>query len=115
MPFDITAKVFGQRTFLPRRNTLVLNDAEGTILSVESGVLWITLERDPRDIILLPGMRFEIDRTGKTVVVAEEDSRLRVVQRPSAAARVARWARRVGARAIRDWSSRMSRRKVAYY
>ena len=115
MPFDSTAKSSGQRTFLPRRNTLVLDDAEGTILSAESGVLWITLERDPRDIILLPGMRFEIDRTGRTVVVAEEDSRLRVQQPPSAAARVGTWARKAVAKAFRDWSCRMSRRKVAYY
>ena len=115
MPFDITAEVSRQRTFLPRRNTLVLNDAEGTILSVESGVLWITLERDPRDIILLPGMSFEIDRTGRTVVVAEEDSQLRVKEPPSAAVRLATWARNTGARALRDWSCRMSRRKVAYY
>lgn len=115
MPFDTTAAANRQRTFLPRRNTLVLDDAEGTILSVESGVLWVTLERDPRDVILLPGMSFEIDRTGKTVVVAEEDTRLRVNEAPSAAARVATWARKAGARALRDWSCQMSRRKVAYY
>lgn len=115
MPFDTTATSSGQRTFLPRRNTLVLDDAEGTILSVESGVLWVTLERDPRDIILLPGMRFEIDRTGRTVVVAEEDSRLRVKVPPSTAARVAKWVRKIGDRTLRDWEIQMSRRKVPHY
>ena len=115
MPFDTAASASGRSTFLPRRNTLVLENAEGTVLSVDSGCLWITLERDARDIILLPGMRFEIDRTGRTVVVAEEDAQLRVKEPPSAAVRLATWARKAGARALRDWSCRMSRRKVAYY
>ncbi len=114
MPFDTAATASGHRTFLPRRNTLVLDDAEGTILSVESGCLWITLERDPRDIILLPGMRFEVDRTGRTVVVAEEDSQLRVTPPPSPVERVEAWARDTSARVLRDWSCRLSRQTVPY-
>ena len=78
MPFDITASQYPRSTFLPRRGSLVLDGAEGTIISVDSGCLWVTLENDPRDVVLGGGMRFEVDRSGRTVVVAEEDSRLRL-------------------------------------
>ena len=114
MPFDTTAVGSGRRTFLPRRNSLVLEGAEGTVLSVESGALWVTLERDPRDVILLPGMRFEIDRGGRTVVVAEEDTQLRVTRPPSATERISTWAHAVRARTLRNWSCRLSRRIVPY-
>jgi hypothetical protein len=74
MPFDFSP-VLSQRRFLPARSTLQLDDAEGTVIAVESGCLWVTMESDPRDIVLTPGMRFEIDRSGRTIVAAEEDSR----------------------------------------
>jgi hypothetical protein len=74
MPFDFSP-VRPQRRFLPGRSTLQLDDAEGTVIAVESGCLWITMENDPRDIVLVPGMRFEIDRSGRTIIAAEEDSR----------------------------------------
>jgi hypothetical protein len=45
---------------------------------VDYGCVWITLQNDSRDIVLMPGMRFEIDREGRTLVTAEEDSRLRI-------------------------------------
>lgn len=68
----------GRREFLRQRESLALQDVEGTVVSVEQGCLWITQEHDMRDIVLLPGMRFEIDRTGLTIVTAEEDSRFRL-------------------------------------
>jgi hypothetical protein len=74
MPFDLSP-VLSQRRFLPGRGTLQLDDAEGSVIAVESGCLWITMENDPRDIVLVPGMRFEIDRSGRTILAAEEDSR----------------------------------------
>jgi hypothetical protein len=74
MPFDFSP-VLSQRRFLPGRSTLQLDDAEGTVIAVESGCLWVTMENDPRDIVLVPGMRFEIDRSGRTIIAAEEDSR----------------------------------------
>ena len=74
MPFDFSP-VLSQRRFLPSRSTLQLDDAEGTVIAVESGCLWITMENDSRDIVLAPGMRFEIDRSGRTIIAAEEDSR----------------------------------------
>jgi hypothetical protein len=74
MPFDFSP-VPPQRRFLPGQSTLQLDDAEGTVIAVERGCLWITMENDPRDIVLAPGMRFEIDRSGRTIIAAEEDSR----------------------------------------
>src|SRR5437016_14563496 len=74
MPFDFSP-VLSHKRFLPGRSTLQLDDAEGTVIAVESGYLWITMENDPRDIVLAPGMRFEIDRSGRTIIAAEEDSR----------------------------------------
>lgn len=90
MPFDRTPDRTIQRTALPRRKTFVLEDAAGSAISLDYGCVWITLECDPRDIVLLPGMRFEIDREGRTVVTAEEDSRLRIERPPT-------WAERVSA------------------
>ena len=77
MPFDFAQA--SHRRFLSARESLVLDNAEGTIISVESGCLWLTMENDTRDIVLAPGMRFEIDRSGRTIVAAEEDTRFRLL------------------------------------
>ncbi|HXX85012.1 MAG TPA: DUF2917 domain-containing protein [Casimicrobiaceae bacterium] len=114
MPFDSSPTV-RRRELLRRHDTLVLENAAGTIVTVDRGCLWITLERDPRDVILLPGMRFEIDRNGRTVIAAEEDSRLRLVVPPTASERIAAWAARVASRAIRNWSRRLQRRQAYPY
>jgi hypothetical protein len=74
MPFDF-APVPQGRQFLASRKSLFLDDAEGATITVESGILWLTMENDTRDIVLAPGMRFEIDRSGRTIVAAEEDAR----------------------------------------
>jgi hypothetical protein len=114
MPFDFSAGLT-LRKVLRRRDTLVLDDAAGTVIAVDRGCLWVTLERDPRDVVLLPGMRFEIDRDGRTVVAAEEDSRLRLIAPESTAQRVAAWVARGAARAVRSWSGLLRRQSVPYY
>ena len=114
MPFDLSPTV-RRREVLRRHDTLVLENAAGTIITVDRGCLWVTLERDPRDIILLPGMRFEIDRNGRTVIAAEEDTRLRLNAPPTASKRIAAWAARVASRAIRDWSRRLEGQQVFPY
>ena len=78
MPFDRPANRTLRRTRMPARETLVLENARGTVIAVDHGCLWITLEGDTRDIVLTDGMRFEIDRHGRTIVVAEEDTRVRL-------------------------------------
>lgn len=104
-----------KRAYLPRRGTLVLDNREGTVIVVESGCLWITLERDPRDIVLVKDMRFEIDRTGRTVIVAEEDSRFRLLASETALERAGVWLERLAARARARWRAGRARRAVPYY
>ena len=93
MPFDFVASA-AQRRFLPARATLQLDDAEGTVVSVASGSLWLTMENDTRDVVLTPGMRFEVDRSGRTIIAAEEDTRVALMapetRADGIAARVAR-------------------------
>ncbi len=98
MPFDPSTPQRRRRAYLPQRESLILDDAEGTTISVDTGCLWVTLEHDPRDIVLLPGMRFEIDRTGRTVVAAEEDSRFRLLSEVTPANRAVAWLARHAAR-----------------
>ena len=119
MPFDITASQYPRGTFLPRRGSLVLDGAEGTIISVDSGCLWVTLENDPRDVVLDRGMRFEVDSSGRTVVVAEEDSRLRLTRPTGIAQRMvdalARQAKRALVRSIEAFDKRAKGRRVPHY
>ncbi|MGH8849707.1 MAG: DUF2917 domain-containing protein [Casimicrobiaceae bacterium] len=100
---------------LPQRESLVLNNAEGTTIAVDTGCLWVTMESDPRDVVLMPGMRFEIDRSGRTVIAAEDASRFRLLAgarpRHPAGAWLARHALRIAAR----WSARRARQMVPYY
>lgn len=93
MPFDFSP-VLSQRQFLPGRTTLPLDDAEGTVITMESGCLWVTMENDSRDIVLLPGMRFEIDRSGRTIIAAEEDSRFGLLAPEDCAEGLAAWVAR---------------------
>jgi hypothetical protein len=104
-----------KRAYLPRRGTLVLDNRQGTVIVVESGCLWVTLERDPRDVILVKGMRFEIDRIGRTVIVAEEDSRFRLLASATRLERAGAWVARLAAHARARWRAGMARRGVPYY
>jgi hypothetical protein len=98
-----------QRRVLSPREALLLDNAQGTVLIVERGCLWVTLEHDPRDIILAPGMRFEIDRPGQTVVVAETRSTLRLRSPVSRGARLAVAFARAVALLRAAWSGRSVR------
>ena len=123
MPFDMPSPTpahalaprRGGRNVLPRRSTLILDDREGTVIAVESGCLWITMERDPRDIILVAGMRFEIDRSGRTVVAAEEDARFRLFSTPTWRDRAVAWGAGFARRTRARWSHELARRWVPYY
>jgi hypothetical protein len=119
MPFDRTMTEYVRTTRLPQRSALVLDGAAGTIVSVDHGCVWITLERDPRDVVLTAGMRFEIDRGGRTVVVAEEDTRLRLT-RPltrgeRVTAKLAEHLRRAARRFLGRQSYRLAHQRAPYY
>ena len=111
MPFDPATPHRGRRMHLPQRETLLLNNAEGTKINVEAGCLWVTMENDPRDIVLLPGMSFEIDRSGRTVITAEDDTRFRLLSESATANRAVTWLARHAAR----WALRQARRLAPYY
>src|SRR5450432_279213 len=106
MPYDTptpAANPGGRRVLLSRRQTLVIQDGQGTVIAVDRGCLWITMENDPRDILLVPGMRFEIDRGGRTVIAAEEDSRL-CVQEEHAPHRLDAWLASIAQRIEKSWT-----------
>jgi hypothetical protein len=115
MPFDSLRSNRTERTFLPRRDRLVLDNAAGTVVAVDRGCLWLTLERDLRDIILAKGMRFQIDRGGRTVIAAEEDSQLRLIKPQTVTESIVARLRRAIRRHLRQWSSRVYRQSVPYY
>lgn len=79
-----------------------LDGARGTTLRVTRGTLWITQERDVRDIVLSAGDTFTIDRGGLTVVEARGNATVCVLarhvdevhvpgRRPTLAERVEAW------------------------
>jgi len=111
MPFDPSVPTPGRRAYLPQRESLILDNAEGTTIAVDAGCLWVTMQSDPRDIVLLPGMSFEIDRTGRTVIAAEEDSRFRLLSEVTPTSRAVAWLARLAAR----WTLRQARRVAPYY
>lgn len=55
---------------IPRGGVIRLDDAAGTAVRCLAGAVWITLERDGRDILLEPGGGFVIDRGGLSLVCA---------------------------------------------
>lgn len=50
----------------------------GATLECTSGQIWITLDKDPRDVLLDPGQAFLVDRDQRTLVMALEDASVRV-------------------------------------
>jgi hypothetical protein len=85
---------------LAPRKQVLLDDAQGTMLRVARGTLWITLERDTRDIIVSTGEAFTIDRPGRTIVEAQDSSTVWVETRSRVRAlaygiarRIVHWAR----------------------
>ena len=114
MPFDFAPLPSGRQS-LASRESLVLDDAEGAVITVDSGSLWLTMENDTRDVVLVPGMRFEIDRSGRTIVAAEEDVRFRLLPPCDCSEGIAAWiARKLGAGLDRSAPLEKSR-SVPYY
>ncbi|CAA9390060.1 MAG: hypothetical protein AVDCRST_MAG51-339 [uncultured Ramlibacter sp.] len=61
------------------RHTL-LEVPQGRVLDVScgAGTLWLTLDNDPRDIVLAPGQAFRVEPNRRVLVYAMEDSVLEV-------------------------------------
>lgn len=58
-----------------------LPDAASTRIVCETGTVWLTIDNDPRDIVLAPGQSFLVDRRAGVLVYALEDACVRVVER----------------------------------
>lgn len=58
-----------------------LPDASSTRIVCETGIVWITIDNDPRDIVLAPGQSFLVDRRAGVLVYALEDACVRVLER----------------------------------
>ncbi|WP_225783721.1 DUF2917 domain-containing protein [Xenophilus sp. Marseille-Q4582] len=70
---------------LPRQGLLTLPDVAGIGIECRHGSVWVTLDHDPRDIVLAPGERFVGDAHRRALVSALEPASLTVSQaRPAA-------------------------------
>src|SRR5215468_9395138 len=115
MPYDTSTTNVRRGRFLPKRSTLVLDGARGTVLAVDRGTLWVTLDGDPRDFILGKGTHFRIDRGGRTIVAAEQDSWLHLVRTKTLAERFRAWLGRAKTAINREWKKATQPFRVPYY
>ena len=67
-PFD--ERVLLDGAALPRRGLLSIRGGRGAVLFIEHGEVWVTQERDPRDVVLPAGAWFRLDRDGTAIVQA---------------------------------------------
>jgi hypothetical protein len=100
-----------------------LKDARGTRIRVVRGTVWITQERSYDDIILCAGEAWTVEKNGRTIIQAHDDTRLCLPRAPH------RWwhARRHALARQRDaaldflhgmargWLSLCPRRALPYY
>ncbi len=63
---------------LRARGLARLPDATSSRIVCESGSVWITIDGDPRDIVLMPGESFRVDRRAGVLMYALEDTCLRI-------------------------------------
>ena len=79
-----------------------LDGGRGTTLRVTRGTLWLTFERDTRDVVLTAGDTFTVDRGGLTLIQAHGKTTVCVLARhvqerrilggrETATARLRRW------------------------
>ena len=91
---------------------LELDDARGTTLRVTRGTLWVTQERDRRDLVLGVGDAWTIERHGLTIGEARGDAAVVVIGNGFTEARVisrrlrwqdrlTRWIEQIGERHLR--------------
>jgi len=61
---------------LARNDHVEVIDGRGFSMRCLFGSLWVTQDGDPRDIVLVPGESFTLDRDGVAIVYATADSGL---------------------------------------
>jgi DUF2917 family protein len=77
----------GDVVALRQRGIHRVEDGAGSLIECLSGVLWITQSGDHRDITLVGGEGFKLDRDGLAVVYGLEPARFRISGRHGAARR----------------------------
>jgi hypothetical protein len=65
---------------LPLAHTLTLFEPLGHELECLAGCVWITLDGDPRDVVIEAGQAFTADRNQRTLIHALEASLVRVTR-----------------------------------
>jgi len=79
---------------LPTRSIFAVPDGAGVGIECRSGSVWVTLDHDPRDIVLAPGERFESTEHRRVLVSALEASCITVSDAQPAAMPLSAAARR---------------------
>lgn len=64
----------GPTVALPARQLFVIADASAACITCTSGCLWLTLDDDPRDVILQPGDSFTASASRRALLYAFQDS-----------------------------------------
>ena len=72
---------------LPARQLFEITDAAGVRILCTGGSLWLTLDHDPRDVVLGPGDSFETDTPRRALLYAFEPSTFALAAAPERAAR----------------------------
>jgi hypothetical protein len=114
----MTSPGFGRQIDLDEGTAMHLDDARGTTVRVNRGQLWITQHHDLRDIVLMPGDTWVVERNGLTIAAAQRDSSVALVG-PGAAqvdhrGRRLHWTERVAAWLERLDMARIGTRQVPY-
>lgn len=63
---------------LPRHGIFTVADIAGVGIECQSGCVWLTLDDDPRDLVLTPGERFVGDIHRRVLVSAIDQSSIAV-------------------------------------
>jgi hypothetical protein len=74
----VDEQVLAEDIALAAHELLRITDGSGLLVYVLSGQAWLTQERDRRDTVLSAGRWYRLDRDGKALVSAFEDTRLTV-------------------------------------
>jgi hypothetical protein len=67
-PFD--ARTLAEDIALSRKDLIGIRNGRGALVFVESGSVWVTQERDVRDVIVAAGEWFRLDRDGVALIQA---------------------------------------------
>jgi hypothetical protein len=89
---------------LKAQQFLKIEESEHARIRCDDGMVWITQDGDPRDVVLSAGQQFTVDRPGQVVVFSLNGATLQLRSCAKAAADVkATWSARLLAPLRRAW------------